>query len=399
MYGDTCQSQKALPPNTVFKWSEHDQQTAKKQEWLNSLKDKEYHDECAVYGYMRELSKQHSTNTNVDPVDIYNIIYQYFHSPLNGYSFEWVIDSESVLQKIKSARGPIRRKITCPNTFQIGPWKWTLVLFANGFRPSRAGSLDVGLELISCDSDWNHCQLVVLKTLRSPQTGSGITEIYEFPRAGFADYWPTNTLQMSDIQELESLIFTVDLLIVQIKSRTLLEEYHKQLMGGHTDKIWYQMKTKYETQQLLNWYLDHELMDKVKECSAGKRISNNYYLYQDTWTIGLLPNGYRKRFIGQTAICLALCGLPCPFDYDEQFVVEYTVKVPDMKVDKSGSETYKVQDGYLLIMVGLFEDFKKCKCLNITIDVSIMSMVKFFDQAYANALEIGTVPKESNSNY
>ena len=324
------------------------QTRAKKLEWIQSIDTQRDRDEHVVFGYLGSFTRNQSTASD----DIQQLILQYVHIPVNSHCFQWNIGSE-LLQKMKNARN--KEKFVCPDTFSIGPWKWNVSVCPNGDTAERIGSFEVSVRFLGSNMNWIDASLVVLQTFKCQQTESALTELIEL-RSLSAGQWAPNTMRLEEIQDLHELVLEVDVIIMQIRSMF------------YENKIWYQMNTKYRKQQQLNWYLNSEMMDKIRRLSIGKYLWKTYHLADGCWNVGLIPNPHEDEVM----ICLTLCSLPPSFDFDSEFEIEWQLCAPEMKIRKSETAVYSPRKEFVLLPIGSFCEFKKCPTINISVDVNIL---------------------------
>ena len=161
-------------------------------------------EQLLVAGYLRSIN--HSS-LDVPPL-IYNLCILF---RLRSAQYLWTIDP-STLQQMKNCEN--LRKFLSP-TFNIEGISWGFMLYPNGQSMTNVGSVDLFIRLMNMPPEWLYIACSIKLYCPEMMTANVLRIGSSFSRRQ-AIGWARNRMTVSEIQQLDSLSFSVEIKILAI---------------------------------------------------------------------------------------------------------------------------------------------------------------------------------------
>ena len=241
-------------------------------------------------GYLRSIN--HS-RFDIPPL-IYNLCIWY---RLRSAQYLWTIDP-STLQQMKNSAN---QQLFSSPTFPIEGISWRLDAYSNGYCAGNEGSFDLFIRLVHMPSTWDRIgcciKLHCLETLVSRVMHTGLIT------HGYAAGWPRNWMLFSEIQSLDSLSFSIEIIYYVINLRD-------------NKRVLYEREIVLSDQSL-EWRVDPKIIRKLLS-SVYQRGQCEIYGGSPLYTLRL-NSSYQSVILG-----LMLCALPSP---SQSIDISWTVQV------------------------------------------------------------------------
>ena len=255
-------------------------------------------------GYLRSIN--HS-RFHIPPL-IYKLCIWY---RLRSAQYLWTIDPSTLLQMKNAA---IEQQFSSP-TFNIEGISWRLDAYPNGYDvhssspmlymsnliPSNEGSFDLFFRLVHMPSTWDRigCCIKVqcLETMFSKVTHTGLVT------HGYSAGCPMNWMLFSEIQSLDSLSFSIEIIYYVINLRD-------------NNRVLYEREIVLSDQSL-EWSVDPKIIQKLKS-SVYQRGQWEIFGGSPLYALSLTSS------FQSVAFGLRLCALPSP---SQSHDISWTVQV------------------------------------------------------------------------
>ena len=241
------------------------------------------------------------------------------------------------------------------SNFNIAGLTWKFQAYPNGNSDDRAGTFDLFVKLVTIPETWKY--VFCFRRVQCDQTKGSFAFFSTFQK-GSSKGW-LKTMVFSEIQSLNKLSFTVEIII----SRIVLKE---------EDTIFYQKPIDIEAQQI-RWNMDNELWKCIQNAHDGKYISSE--IFGQMWCVSV------ERHSTLLKICLNLCALPKDLQtVKAMWNIECILEEKGMnkKITNSRINTWEMDDnGSILGSFMLWRDselplklIKQCDSMEIKVDIN-----------------------------
>ena len=192
----------------------------------------------------------------------------------------WNVDQETLTLMKGAKTGDRFTSSTC----NIAGLTWKFEAYPNGNADDRAGTFDLFLKLVTMPESWKH--MLCFRKVQCDQT-KGSYPYYIRYKNGSSYGW-LKTMMFSEIQSLNKLSFTVEIII----SRIVLKD---------EDTIFYQKPIDMKPQQI-RWKMDNDQWKCVQNAHNGKHFASQ--IFGGIWCIAMIRESTFFR------INLILCSMP-----------------------------------------------------------------------------------------
>eukprot|EP01083_Nonionella_stella_P057459 150831_1 len=305
------------------------------------------------------------------------------HTALNTLhgKFVWNITDIDEVQRIKSAQ---TADDFCSEIHTLGPFKWYLKFYPNGYSSSYTGCTDLFLRLASLPPNISH--ISVAYHLILVQKNARHFTISQFSSRSSSFGW--NKLKNADIADVKEFTFIAQVNVIEVfdsDGNVVTDEY----MIDHGDDA------RVEDMQLAKtiggisshiWKIEGNELDDVKNALNGVKFESNLFeLCGLLWVIQVYPNGDTMDDMGNGDTLIQLASLSPQLT---KLCIYYKVSLLELGVSKNST-------------IGLTHSRMKCWTENMWKLADIMGLesvtfeleIGILDVFYAEKSDAMTMPK------